>query len=229
MKDKNEYTFNGFSRKTLDFLKNLKSNNNKAWFEGHRQDYQKDLIEPFQNLVLDMGPFVRTIDPAFEISPAVGKTISRIHRDTRFSKDKSPYRGTMWITFKRPGKDWMAAPAYFFEISPTSYRYGMGFYSASLDMMYRFREMIDKRPKEFLKAISFYSKQQVFVIEGERYKKIFDETKPEEIQDWYQRKNLYLVCNRKTDDRLFNRELIDDLMLGFELIAPLYHYLWRLK
>ncbi len=135
----------------------------------------------------------------------------------------------MWITFKRPGKNWRDAPAYFFEISPDSYRYGMGFYSASKDTMDRFRETIDKKPKEFLEAISFYPKQQDFVVEGEEYKRILDENKPGEVQNWYQRRNLYLVCNRKVDNRLFSRELIDDLIFGFGLLAPFYHYLWRIK
>ncbi|MFQ6083392.1 MAG: DUF2461 domain-containing protein [Candidatus Aminicenantia bacterium] len=226
---KKEMRFNGFSPKTLDFLRNLKANNNKIWFEQHKQDYQKYLLEPLQNLVTDLGKFMLAIDPYFEIRPAVNKTISRIYHDTRFSKDKSPYKSTMWITFKRPSKDWKDAPAYFFEISSDSYRYGMGFYSASPDTMYRFREMIDKKPKEFLKAIAFYSKQQVFVLEGDKYKRILDENKPEEIQNWHQRRNLYLVCNRKIDNCLFSRELIDDLIFGFGLIAPFYHYLWKMK
>ncbi len=89
-----------------------------------------------------------TIDPSFGIRPAVDKTISRIYRDTRFSKDKSLFKSTMWLTFKRPRKDWKDAPAYFLEISPDSYRYGMGYYSVSSDTMYKFREMIDKKPKE---------------------------------------------------------------------------------
>jgi uncharacterized protein (TIGR02453 family) len=226
---KKQDTFNGFSPKALDFLRDLKANNDKAWFERHRQDYQEYLLEPLQNLVVDMGKFMLTIDPYFETRPAINKTISRIYRDTRFSKDKSPYKSTMWITFKRPDKDWKDAPAYFFEISPDSYRYGMGFYSASPDTMYRFREMIDKNPKEFLKAISFYSRQQIFVIEGEIYKRIFDENKPEEIKNWYQRRNLYLVCNKRIDDRLFRREVIDDLTFGFGLVAPFYHHLWKIK
>ncbi|MBL7073807.1 DUF2461 domain-containing protein [candidate division KSB1 bacterium] len=229
MDNKKACMFYGFSPKTSDFLKNLKVNNNKVWFESHRQNYQKYLLEPLRNLVVDIGEFMLTIDPYFEISPAVNKTISRIYRDTRFSKQKSLYKTTMWITFKRPNKDWKDAPAYFFEISPDSYRYGMGFYSASKDTMDRFREMIDKKPKEFLKAISFYSKQRVFVVEGEKYRRILDDNKPEEIQNWYQRRNLYLVCNRKIDNCLFSRELVGDLMFGFGLVSPFYHYLWKLK
>ncbi|MCL4515334.1 MAG: DUF2461 domain-containing protein [Firmicutes bacterium] len=224
-----EARFEGFSAKTLDFLRNLKANNSKAWFEAHKDEYQEWLLRPLQSLVLDLSGFMLGIDHYFEVTPAVGRTISRIYRDTRFSKDKSPYKSTMWITFKRASKDWQDLPAYFFEICPDSYRFGMGFYSASRETMDRFRAMIDGEPKEFLKAIAFYPGQQVFVVEGEKYKRKLDESKPEEILDWYQRKNLYLVCNRRIDNRLFSRELLDDLFHGFGLIAPFYRYLWKTK
>jgi hypothetical protein len=104
----------------------------------------------------------------------------------------------------------------------------MGFYNAAPAIMSRFRENIDENPKEFLKAISFLSKQKSFVLEGEKYKRIIDKNKPEEIQNWYQRKNMYLVCNRKIDNTLFCNKLVDDLMDGFGLIAPFYRYLTKL-
>lgn len=229
MIDKNGPGFNGFSQESLDFLGNLKANNNRMWFEANRQVYINYLLEPLQDLVVDIGAFMLTIDPYLEVTPAIDKTISRIYRDTRFSRDKSPYKSTMWITLKRPNKEWKDAPAFFFEMSADSYRYGMGFFSASKKTMDKFREMIDKKPQEFLKAVSFYSKQQIFVVEGERYKKILDKSMPEEIQHWYQRRNLYLVCNKKIDTRLFSSGLVDDLISGFSLIAPFYHYLWKMK
>jgi len=221
--------FKGFAEETFEFLKDLKTYNNKGWFEQHKQDYQNFLLEPLKDLVTDLGDFMLTIDPYFEVRPAVNKTISRIHRDTRFSKDKSPYKTRMWITFKRPNKNWKDAPAYFFEISTNSYRFGMGLYSASPNTMNQFRETIDNNPNEFLKTISFYSKQKFFVIEGEQYKKIIDKDKSQEIQDWYQRKNLYLVCNRRIDKRLFNSKLSDDLISGFKILEPFYHYLWNMR
>jgi uncharacterized protein (TIGR02453 family) len=220
--------FNGFSRKTLKFLKGLEANNNKIWFEAHRSDYEEYVLQPLRDLVTDLGDCMLDIDPRFEITPAVNKTISRIYRDTRFSKDKSPYRSTVWITFKNQNNDWTSKVCvYFFELSVNAYRYGMGFYDAAPAIMARFREMIDENPKEFLKAISFFSKQKTFVLEGEKYKRIIDASKPEKIQEWYQRKNMYLVCNRKIDDRLYSRELVDELKYGFGLIAPFYRYLQR--
>ena len=229
MAEEEERKFNGFSRKTLKFLRGLKANNDKDWFEGHRSDYEEFVLNPLRDLVVDLGDFMLDIDPRFEITPAVNKTISRIYRDTRFSKDKSPFRSTVWFTFKNRNKDWTThVCGYFFELSVNSYRYGMGFYNAAPAIMSRFREMIDEDPKEFLKAISFFSKQRSFVLEGEKYKRIIDKSKPEKIQDWYQRKNMYLVCNRKIDDKLFSSELTDDLMSGFGLIAPFYRYLQKI-
>ncbi len=161
-----EFEFTGFSPRTLNFLKDLKSNNSKAWFEAHKKDYQSYLPDPLRNLVRYLSKFMLAIDPYLMTIPAINKTISRIYRDTRFSKDKSLFKNVMWITFKRTCKDWKDAPAYFFEISPDFYRYGMGFYSASKSTMDRFREMIDEKPEEFLQVISFYSKQRIFVLEN---------------------------------------------------------------
>ncbi len=220
--------FKGFSLKTLKFLKGLDANNNKKWFEAHRSDYEEYVLQPLRDLVTDLGDTMLDIDPCFEITPAVNKTISRIYRDTRFSKDKSPYRSVVWFTFKNRNKDWMThVCGYFFELSIKSYRYGMGFYNAAPAIMTKFREMIDENPKEFLKAISFFEKQHTFVLEGEKYKRIIDKSKPENIQHWYQRKNMYLVCNRKIDNTLISSKLVDDLANGFNMAAPLYHYLQK--
>jgi uncharacterized protein (TIGR02453 family) len=221
--------FRGFSPKTLKFLRGLKANNNKTWFQAHGADYEEYVLQPLRDLVTDLGDFMLDIDPYFEISPAVNKTISRIYRDTRFSKDKSPFRSTVWFTFKNQKKDWTThVCGYFFELSVDSYRYGMGFYNAAPAIMSRFREMIDDKPKKFLKAISFFDKQRIFVLEGEKYKRVIGKTKPEKIQDWYQRRNMYLVCNRKIDDALFSSNLVDDLACGFNMIAPFYHYLQKI-
>ena len=230
MSRREERKFRGFSTKTLKFLRGLKANNNKVWFETHRADYEEYVLEPLRTLVMDLGEFMLRIDPYFEITPAVNKTISRIYRDTRFSRDKSLFRSTVWITFKNQAKDWTTlVSGYFFELSIDSYRYGMGFYNAAPKIMSIFREMIDEDPGELLNAVSFYSKQRTFVLEGEKYKRILDKTKPPEIQNWYQRKNFYLVCNRQIDKVLFSSRLVNDLSRGFKLIAPLYHYLQKIK
>jgi uncharacterized protein (TIGR02453 family) len=221
--------FKGFSPETLKFLKSLEANNNKQWFEKHRTDYRQYVLEPSRRLVNDLSDFMLKIDPRIEITPSVNKTISRIYRDTRFSEDKSPYRSNFWIVFKRQKKGWSTQVcAYFFEVFKDYYRYGMGFYDAAPAIMRKFREQIDENPKEFKKVISFYKRQKTFSLEGETYKRIIDKSKPEEIQTWYQRKSMYLVCNRKIDNTLFSRKLVNNLEHGFDMLALLYQYLQKI-
>lgn len=221
-------SFKGFTTDALVFLKELAENNDKAWFEEHRWEYQEHLLRPFQLLVADLSELMLSIDPEFETRPAIDKTISRIYRDTRFSKDKSPYRPRMWLTFKRPSKDWKTTPAYFFELSQDRYRYGMGFYSATRETMERLREMIDEETREFWKAMVQYRGQDTFHLEGELYKRVRDPEKPDYLQEWYQRKNIHLICNCEIDQRLLSRELLEELARGYLELVPLYRFFYSL-
>ncbi|MFC1538485.1 DUF2461 domain-containing protein [Candidatus Latescibacterota bacterium] len=219
-------TFSGFSQKSLDFLKQVKLKNSKHWFEKHRPEYEKQLVIPFRQLVSDVAPAILTIDPDIEVRPSINKTISRIFRDTRFSSDKSLFRDTMWLVFKRSGKDWTTSiPGFYFEISPQKYRYGMGFYNPAPKVMAAFREKIDESPKAFKKVISFMETDKRYGLEGEIYKRKIPCEYPKNINAWYQMKSFYLANNCKPDKTLFSEALSDELIEGFLLTAPLYRYL----
>ena len=219
--------FDGFTDQTFSFLHGLRDHNNKAWFEQHKSAYREHVLQPLHALVAELGSLMLRIDPEIEVTPAVNKTISRVFRDTRFSNDKSPYKTSHWITFKRPRKDWQNYPAFFFEISPNSYRYGMGFFSADRESMDRFRRRLDVNPSAFLTVTAFYSWQNELVIEGAEYKRTLRADIPTELLEWYNRKSFYLVSNRMVDAYGIDKRLIADLMHDFETLSPLYHYLYQ--
>jgi uncharacterized protein (TIGR02453 family) len=216
-------TFPGFPRQTPEFLRDLAANNRKAWFEAHRDQYATLLQDPLRHLAAALAAPLLAIDPDLATLP--GKVVSRIHRDTRFSRDKSPYKTTMWLTFKRPLKEWQDAPVFFFELAPDAYRYGMGFYAASRETMDALRRVIDTRPGAFRKAVAFLKNQDRFVVEGESYRRLLREGLPPDLASWYQRKNIYLVCNRQDVDGLFSQNLVSELSTGFNVLAPFYHWL----
>lgn len=216
--------FIGFPFKSFQFLQDLRKYNTKDWFEAHRQEYQQFILQPMQALVKELAPVMFEIDPMLEISPAVNKTISRIYRDTRFSKDKSPYKTSQWVTFKRPRREWQNFPAYFFELSPESYRFGMGFYGADRATMDRFRTDLDENPAPFLAAISFYNLDQ-FSLEGEGYKRPLKSDIQASLQGWYNRKSFYLVCQHSMQPQGIAASFVDELASDFETLAPLYNYL----
>jgi uncharacterized protein (TIGR02453 family) len=228
--------FRGFTPEAITFLRDIGANNNKPWFEANKPRYREYLLEPFQELVGDLSGFMFAIDPYFVTTPAVNSraraTISRIYRDTRFSKDKSLYRNNIWLTFKRSSQEWKEAPAFYFELAPEGYRYGMGFYSASKTVMDRFRDALTQKPEAFLKVIAFYQAPNPFSLEGEKYQRqappgaILPDL-PEPLREWYRFKSFYLASNHSSEDVLFSPKLTEVLMDGFGMLAPLYQYLWE--
>lgn len=233
-----EDQFDGFFPETIDFLRGLQQNNNKTWFEVHRAIYRNYLLIPMQKLVMELGDFMATIDPGFDTVPAIDHTISRIYRDTRFSKDKSPYRPNMWIAFKRPFTEWKGLPTFYFEIYPDYYHFGMGYYVANRATMDAFRSAIVTQPAEFRKVVRAWEKTKLFKVEGDKYKRPPLTDLPSDLARWYQWKSFYLVCQRQINlsgsrgvDRsaIFSHDLVDELMLGFGSTADFYHFLQKLN
>ncbi len=222
-------SFSGFSPESLGYFERLAVNNNKLWFEEHRDDFEQFLMEPLKNLVSDLSAAMLAIDPELVVIPKVDKTISRIYRDTRFSRNKSPYKTCLWITFKRRSPEWKTAPCFFFEISADGYRYGMGFYSASKETMDSLRRFIEAKSAEFRKVVAAFGKQDIFTVEGERYKRPLNPALSDDLQKWHGRKNIYFICQRPMDGRLFTRGICDDLREGFDSLKPLYELLWRVR
>jgi len=184
--------FRGFSAKTPLFFQDLSENNKKSWFEIHRPTYERDVLEPLSSFAAHLSGWMISVDPDFEVRPVVGRTISRIFRDTRFSRDKSPLRPFMWIVFKRPKWERGSTPGFFFEIHASWFRYGMGMYAASRSTMDQFRERVDKDPKAFLRAISFHSRDSPFRLVTDPYLRKLSSQHPESIDEWYQTKSFYL-------------------------------------
>jgi len=214
-----------FNPRGVIFLTELAANNNKEWFMAHQSEYQKYLLDPFVDLTGELTPGMLDIDPALLTG---AKTVSRIYRDTRFSALKLPYKTTMWLTFKRVRPDWYDAPAYFFELAADGYRFGMGYYSASSQTMSRFRRAVEEDLRLFQKIIA-WGKPDNFTLEGDDYKKLKVPEMPDSVQEWYRKKSFYLVCNSAIGPRLFSRDLVNDLLDGFKRLAPLYHFLLKIK
>jgi uncharacterized protein (TIGR02453 family) len=216
-----------FSPQSLLFLSQVRQENSKEWFEAHRDDYETGLLQPLRALVEALGNSMLQIDDLLDIRPAIGKTLSRIHRDTRFSHDKSRYRSNMWLTFKRYSKDWTDAPVYFFELFPDGWRFGLGYYRASRLTMEHFRHSLREQPEAFLAIARSLGEQ--FTLEGERYKRPLVKDQPEELARWYNFKSFAAIANRSDIGTLFSPELATVVAEGFRQLAPLYHYLMQIE
>jgi uncharacterized protein (TIGR02453 family) len=91
-----------FTRDTFQFFRDLARHNKKTWMDANRERYQQCVVRPFRRLLEEMGPVVLQLDPRFDTTARGGRNFSRINRDIRFAKDKTPYRAQMYLKFSAP-------------------------------------------------------------------------------------------------------------------------------
>lgn len=89
-----------FTRETFAFLQDLKKHNKKVWMDANRERYQRVIVRPFRRLLEETTQPVLTLDDRFDVRGR--KNFSRINRDIRFAKDKTPYRPQMYLKFCVP-------------------------------------------------------------------------------------------------------------------------------
>ena len=91
-----------FTRATFQFFRDLARNNRKVWMDANRERYQQFVVQPFRRLLEELSPTVLQLDSRFDTSGRTGANFSRINRDIRFAKDKTPYRAQMYLKFSAP-------------------------------------------------------------------------------------------------------------------------------
>jgi uncharacterized protein (TIGR02453 family) len=88
-----------FSQGTLRFFRALAHHNSKAWMDENREWYRSSVVEPYRAMFEALSPTVMKLDPNFDFSGRTGANFSRINRDIRFARDKTPYHAHMYLFF----------------------------------------------------------------------------------------------------------------------------------
>lgn len=142
-----------FTVNTFKFLEELKQNNNKAWFELNKSRYEADLLSPSLDFIEKIGPELQKIAPEFEAVPRkAGGSLMRIYRDTRFAKDKSPYKTNIGIHIRhRQGKD-VHSPGFYVHIAPESCFLGAGCWCPEPEVLALIRSGIAATPERWFSA-----------------------------------------------------------------------------
>src|SRR5262250_375908 len=147
-------TTNGYFRPGLfRFLKDLKTHNERAWFQANKQRYEADVQEPFLRLIADLAPTLKKIGGGFTADPSpTGGSMMRIYRDIRFSKDNSPYKtyaaAHFWHAKRKDGP----APAYFLHLEPGTSLIGCGIWQPEPKALKKIRDKIAGDPKGWGRA-----------------------------------------------------------------------------
>jgi len=211
--------FEGFSRRTIDFMWNLRFNNNKTWFTEHKDEYLRDFLDPMKALGQEV--FGR-IASDFSGHGFIHK-VSRIYKDARRVRGGEPYRTNLWFSIERPSEVWTSTPVFWFELAPENWSYGLGYYQAMPETMAKLRARIDRDPKAFEKLVAPLGKQDEFALDGPEYSRKKQAPTPETAA-WYNKKSFSLIHDHPNGDELFSPELVGRLVAGYSFLMPIYDY-----
>jgi uncharacterized protein (TIGR02453 family) len=127
---------------TFRFFGDLKRHNRKEWMDANRDRYRSEVVEPFRALLTALAPSVIKLHPGFDTIGRTGVNFSRINRDIRFARDKTPYRTQMYLTFPDPGAEEKATTQLYIGISAEAVTAGFRVYAMGPAKTSPFRQMV---------------------------------------------------------------------------------------
>ncbi len=214
--------FEGFKPEAYMFLTELAFNNNRMWMDENRKRYREFVQRPMQQLAEMLLPTALEIDPEF--NPRLGCIVSRINRDTRYSKNKLPYRDHMWIAFRRTGQSLGESLCIYFEISPMGYSYGTGMYTTNLPLMKALRARAAADPEGFRQIVTAPALGR-YEPTGEPYKRDVVPGAPEDLKPYLNRRSLSFIYDNTSLAPTMSAGIADEVKAAMLELAPVYRYI----
>ena len=220
--------FEGIPRQSVEFLRDLKANNNREWFEAHREEYDSLFVEPALQLIEALSPIAASLDPPHQAVPKMNKSLRRIHRDTRFSKDKTPYHTHVHIVLWTGDHPNRSAGTHF-VLAHDHFGFGSGHWAFAGDGLDRYRAAVQKEPirAELDEALAKAAKVGCTPGEPElqRVPRGFEAEGP--AAGYLRRKGIVARThdNPGYDERLFGPGAVDYLTEILEALCPLNRWI----
>ena len=142
------------SPRTFRFLRELAAHNKRPWFEANKQRYLEDVRDPLLRFVSAMGPKLAKQSRSIVADPRpLGGSLFRIHRDVRFSKDKSPYKTHAALSFRHADGKEKPAPGFYLHLGPGEVFAGAGLWHAPSEAVKQVRDAIVRDPEAWTKVL----------------------------------------------------------------------------
>ncbi len=208
----------------LAFLDKLKENNNREWFEAHRDEYQQSQ-EELLSFAEALIKRIQSFDPAIGVLKPKD-TIFRIYRDVRFSKDKRPYKTARGVVISHGGRKSQFA-SYYVHVEPGASFAGGGIYHPAKPVLDAMRKKIYYEYQSFFNIINNPGFNKTFgkVSSDEKLKRMpkgYDEGHP---ADDYLKYKSYIIGTELSDDWMTNPELADHLANLLQPAKPFLHFI----
>ena len=216
---KGDKPFEGYSEETFDFLWGIRMNNNRDWFQAHKQQYVDSLYEPTKALAREV--FARFDQPNLLCK------VSRIYRDARLHHP-DPYKESLWMCIRQDVEWWAENPTLYFEIRPEGAAYGFVFWKPKVEVMERFRQENAADPSVFSALLKEAEEKVGVPFTAQSYKRPKECENPN-VGPWYNwRMDIECTVHLDPGPELFDRNLPDRVADHLLALLPVNNYFSRL-
>lgn len=158
-----------FTPALFKFLRELKAHNNRPWFQANKERYEKTVRNPLLDFIGELGPSLRKISRQLVVDNSpIGGSMFRIYRDTRFSKDKTPYKTAASAQFRTSQSKDVHSPGYYLHLEPGEVFAGGGIWRPEAPVLGQIRDYLAHHPSEWKAVLKDRDFKRLCVLEGEK-------------------------------------------------------------
>ncbi len=220
--------FPGFRREAFDFLKQLAANNEREWFKPRKSTYDDEIVWPMRCLLAEASREAFRRELNLTADPKKG--IFRIYRDTRFSKNKAPYKTSCGAVLSRDGTTKSFGGVYI-HLQPDQCFLGAGFWHPPNDQLRVWRTYMVNHPTDFMEVLHALDGKELTIQSDETLKRMprgFEDFSDSELAPYLKYKSF--TTGRSLSDAQFeSRDLIQDLIAMMEDVYPLLEFGWSVE
>lgn len=217
-----------FTPALFAFLRDLGANNDRTWFKANQDRYEETVRQPALDFITDYGPKLATISPYFVADArTVGGSLFRIQRDTRFSKDKTPYKTNTGLHFRHEGAADAHAPGIYLHLEPGNCFMGVGMWMPQSKVAYQIRDAIADDPSSWKKATQGRPFADDYELGGDSLKrppKGFDPEHP--LLEDLKRKS-FIAINSLTQRQVTSADFMAEFHADAKVAKPFLGFLCR--
>ena len=226
--------FSGFSPESLRFLKGLKKHNEKPWFEANRAVYERAVKLPLQRLAEELDVRFAKLAPEFVAPPK--RALFRIHRDVRFSKDKSPYKthAALWVFHRDAGRgvgrEAHGGAGFYFHLEPGASLIAAGYWMPPRPALNIIRERLAEDHKPFAKLVTEAAFKRKFGgltddEPGVKLTRVPRGFAPDHPAAEWLRFASFTASRNLTDAEALSPKLVDNILKDYALLLPMVRWL----
>jgi len=220
--------FKRFSDKTFQFFKDLENNNTREWFEDNRSVFEEHVMNPAQEFVMEMGERLKSLCPKIVAIPKTDKSIFRIYRDVRFSKDKTPYKTHLGIFLWEGPRKKLGNPGFYLQLDKSQILIAGGLYQLPSELVKPYRDAVSdfKKGSEVAKILKKITKNSSYKLGGSHYKRVPRGYDPENPNaELLLHNGLYLYHEGAVPKEVYSSDFLDYALGVFKDIMPLHKWI----